>query len=176
MGAAESPARSPELLKTVLARRRPRLPEPGFSVELGVTTVDHYFDTGIGRHQAGRTPRQRRPDGASSTSVTRRVAMGSCGHCRSRSRSRHGRACSIPKWHEGMLAHGYEGVRQIRGSMLRNTMGWSATTGEVAPWGLSADSPMTFTGPSIQRCARRGFAALTPWPRPNGGTASLRGS
>jgi magnesium chelatase subunit H len=38
-----------------------------------------------------------------------------------------------PKWYEGMLAHGYEGVRQIE-VHLTNTMGWSATTGQVQPW------------------------------------------
>jgi magnesium chelatase subunit H len=38
-----------------------------------------------------------------------------------------------PKWYEGMLQHGYEGVRQIEAAVT-NTMGWSATTGQVAPW------------------------------------------
>ena len=38
-----------------------------------------------------------------------------------------------PKWYEGMLEHGYEGVRQIE-VHVTNTMGWSATTGEVQPW------------------------------------------
>ena len=38
-----------------------------------------------------------------------------------------------PKWYEGMLRHGYEGVRQIE-AHVTNTMGWSATTGQVAPW------------------------------------------
>ena len=38
-----------------------------------------------------------------------------------------------PKWYEGMLKHGHEGVRNIE-SHLTNTMGWSATTGQVAPW------------------------------------------
>jgi magnesium chelatase subunit H len=38
-----------------------------------------------------------------------------------------------PKWYEGMLAHGYEGVHQIE-LHLTNTMGWSATTGQVQPW------------------------------------------
>ena len=32
-----------------------------------------------------------------------------------------------------MLAHGYEGVRQIE-SHVTNTLGWSATTGQVSPW------------------------------------------
>ena len=38
-----------------------------------------------------------------------------------------------PKWYEGMLEHGYEGVRQIE-LHITNTMGWSATTGQVQPW------------------------------------------
>jgi magnesium chelatase subunit H len=38
-----------------------------------------------------------------------------------------------PKWYEGMLKHGYEGVRQIE-VHVTNTMGWSATTGQVQPW------------------------------------------
>ena len=38
-----------------------------------------------------------------------------------------------PRWYEGMLKHGYEGVRQIE-AHVTNTMGWSATTGQVAPW------------------------------------------
>ena len=32
-----------------------------------------------------------------------------------------------------MLKHGYEGVRQIE-VHVTNTMGWSATTGQVQPW------------------------------------------
>ena len=38
-----------------------------------------------------------------------------------------------PKWYDGMLKHGYDGVRQIE-AHVTNTMGWSATTGAVAPW------------------------------------------
>ena len=38
-----------------------------------------------------------------------------------------------PKWYEGLLKHGYEGVREIE-AHVTNTMGWSATTGDVAPW------------------------------------------
>ena len=38
-----------------------------------------------------------------------------------------------PKWYEGMLEHGYEGVRQLE-VHVTNTMGWSATTGQVQPW------------------------------------------
>eukprot|EP00850_Spirogloea_muscicola_P020228 SM000210S06742 [mRNA] locus=s210:163176:170627:+ [translate_table: standard] len=38
-----------------------------------------------------------------------------------------------PKWYEGMLSSGYEGVREIE-KRLTNTMGWSATSGQVDNW------------------------------------------
>lgn len=38
-----------------------------------------------------------------------------------------------PKWYEGMLSSGYEGVREIQ-KRLTNTMGWSATSGQVDNW------------------------------------------
>ncbi len=38
-----------------------------------------------------------------------------------------------PKWYESLLKHGYEGVREIE-AHVTNTLGWSATTGEVQPW------------------------------------------
>jgi magnesium chelatase subunit H len=38
-----------------------------------------------------------------------------------------------PRWFEGMLAHGYEGVREIE-SHVTNTFGWSATCRAVPGW------------------------------------------
>jgi magnesium chelatase subunit H len=38
-----------------------------------------------------------------------------------------------PKWYEGMLAHGYEGVREIE-TRVGNTYGWSATANAVEGW------------------------------------------
>ena len=38
-----------------------------------------------------------------------------------------------PKWFEAMLAHGYEGVREIE-TRVGNTYGWSATTNAVEGW------------------------------------------
>ena len=101
------------------------------SVELGVTTVDHYFDTlgGISRAvkaaKGGRSAPiyigdQTRGDGVVRT-LGEQVAL------ETRTRTLN------PKWYEGMLSHGYEGVRQIE-EHVSNTMGWSATTSEVAPW------------------------------------------
>ncbi|MHA7870927.1 MAG: magnesium chelatase subunit H, partial [Hyphococcus sp.] len=100
------------------------------SVELGVTTIDHYFDTlgGIGRAvkraKGSEAPvyigDQTRGGGAVRT-LSEQVAL------ESRARTLN------PKWYEGMLKHGYEGVRQIE-AQVTNTMGWSATTGQVSPW------------------------------------------
>ena len=101
------------------------------SVELGVTTVDHYFDTlggisrAVRRAKGGTAPAvyigdQTRGEGLVRT-LSEQVAL------ETRTRMLN------PKWYEGMLKHGYEGVRQIE-EHVTNTMGWSATTGEVAPW------------------------------------------
>ncbi len=101
------------------------------SIELGVTTVDHYFDTLGGISRAVRRARggqaaavyigdQTRGDGAVRT-LTEQVNL------ETRTRALN------PKWYEGLLKHGYEGVREIE-AHVTNTLGWSATTGEVSPW------------------------------------------
>ncbi len=100
------------------------------SVELGVTTIDHYFDTLGGISRSVRRARgedvpvyigdQTQGDGKVRT-LSEQVAL--------ETRTR----VLNPKWYEGMLKHGYEGVRQIE-AHVTNTMGWSATTGQVAPW------------------------------------------
>ncbi|MGR3491496.1 MAG: cobaltochelatase subunit CobN, partial [Shimia sp.] len=101
------------------------------SVELGVTTVDHYFDTlggiarAVKRARGGTDPAvfigDQTTGGAKVRTLKDQVAL------ETRSRSLN------PKWFEGMLKHGHEGVRQIE-AQVTNTMGWSATTGQVDPW------------------------------------------
>ncbi len=101
------------------------------SVELGVTTIDTYFDTLGGISRAVKRAKggagapvyigdQTRGSGTVRT-LTEQVAL------ETRTRMLN------PKWYEGMLEHGYEGVRQIE-VHLTNTLGWSATTGQVQPW------------------------------------------
>jgi len=125
------------------------------SVELGVTTVDHYFGTlgGISRavqrargervpvyiadHTAGGSGRVR--------TLNEQVAL--------ETRTR----LLNPKWYESMLDHGYEGVRQIE-AHITNTMGWSATTGDVAPWVYQQLSE-TFV---LDEDMRRRLAELNP--------------
>ncbi len=101
------------------------------SIELGVTTVDHYFDTLGGITRAVRRARggsaaavyigdQTRGDGTVRT-LSEQVSL------ETRTRALN------PKWYEALLKHGYEGVREID-AHVTNTLGWSATTGEVSPW------------------------------------------
>ncbi|KAJ8902534.1 hypothetical protein NDN08_006937 [Rhodosorus marinus] len=55
-----------------------------------------------------------------------------------------------PKWYEGMLSSGYEGAREIS-KRLRNTMGWSATSGQVDNW-VYEDANTTFMAdPEMQK-------------------------
>ena len=123
------PVRQAELLKSVLGDVQLAYQNLD-SVELGVTTVDHYFDTlggisrAVSRSKGSEVPvyigDQTRGDGKVRT-LAEQVSL------ETRTRMLN------PKWYEGMLKHGYEGVRQIE-VHVTNTMGWSATTGQVAPW------------------------------------------
>lgn len=99
-------------------------------VEAGVTTLDQYFDSlgGIARAASKENGNnvpvyigdQTRSDGTV-RSLGEQVAL------ETRTRALN------PAWFEGMLKHGYEGVRQIE-AHITNTVGWSATTGQVDPW------------------------------------------
>jgi magnesium chelatase subunit H len=100
------------------------------SVELGVTTIDQYMDTlgGITRAVArsrGEQPAVYIGDQTRGEGLVRTLAEQVALETRTRTLN--------PKWYEGLLAHGYEGVRQIE-QAVTNTMGWSATTGQVSPW------------------------------------------
>ncbi len=102
------------------------------SVEVGVTTIDTYFDTLGGISRAVKKAKgvdkeapiyigdQTKGDGVI-RSLSEQVAL--------ETRTR----VLNPKWYEGMLNNGYEGVRQIE-AHLTHTLGWSATTGQVQPW------------------------------------------
>ena len=101
------------------------------SVELGVTSVDHYFDTlgGIAAAVKRAKNGQETPiyigdqtrGGAKVRTLREQVAL------ETRARSLN------PKFYEPLLNHGHEGVRQIE-AHITNTVGWSATTGTVEPW------------------------------------------
>ena len=100
------------------------------SVEVGVTTIDHYFDSlgGVARavsSAAGKTVPVYIGDQTHSVGKVRTLDEQVALESRTRMLN--------PAWYEGMLKHGYEGVQQID-AHLKNTVGWSATTGQVSPW------------------------------------------
>ncbi len=100
------------------------------SVEVSITSVDHYFDTlgGISRavkQAGGKDVPVYVGDQTTGTGKVRALAEQVALETRTRTLN--------PKWYEALLDHGYEGVRQIE-SHVTNTFGWSATTGQVEPW------------------------------------------
>lgn len=124
------------------------------SVELGVTSVDHYFDTLGGISRAVKRAKgaeaaiyigdQTRGEGKVRT-LKDQIAL------ETRSRSLN------PKFFESLLNHGHEGVRQIE-AHVTNTMGWSATTGQVEHWVYQRISE-TFV---LDEAMRRRLSRLNP--------------
>jgi magnesium chelatase subunit H len=129
-GRAGRPMQHAKLLNSVLADVQLTYQNLD-SVELGVTTVDTYFDTlgginsAVRRARGGRSAPVYIADHTGGNGMIRTLAEQVGLETRTRTLN--------PKWYEGMLQHGYEGVRQIE-THVTNTMGWSATTGEVQPW------------------------------------------
>ncbi len=100
------------------------------SVELGVTTIDHYIDTlgGVAKsveRARGKASPVYIGDQTQGSGKVRTLAEQVALETRTRVLN--------PRWFEGQLKHGAEGVRQIE-AQVTNTLGWSATTGEVQPW------------------------------------------
>lgn len=100
------------------------------SVELGVTQLDYYFDTlgGINsmvKRARGKAVPTYIGDQTRGAETVRTLQEQVALETRTRMLN--------PKWYEGQLKHGYEGVRSIETS-ITNTLGWSATTGQVSPW------------------------------------------
>jgi len=101
------------------------------SVELGITTIDHYAD-GLGamsrsitRARGGEAAPVYISDQTSGTGKVRTLNEQVSLETRTRVLN--------PAWYEDMLKHGYEGVRNIE-FQVTNTFAWSATTGQVDPW------------------------------------------
>jgi len=100
------------------------------SSEISLTDVSHYFDSDPTKLVQGL-----RTDGKMPASY---VADTTTANAQVRSLSETVRLDARtkmlnPKWYEGMLGSGYEGVREIQ-KRLTNTMGWSATAGAVDNW------------------------------------------
>ena len=125
------------------------------SVELGVTDIDQYVDAlgGIARSAARAKGGASAPiyivDATQGAAKVRTLAEQVDLETRTRMLN--------PVWYEGMLKHGFEGVRHIE-SHVTTTMGWSATTGQVAPWIYQRISETYLLDPAM----RERLAALNP--------------
>ena len=100
------------------------------SSEISLTDVSHYFDSDptklvSGLRDDGRVPASFIADTTTANAQVR--TLGSQVRLDARTKLLN------PKWYEGMLSSGYEGVREIQ-KRLTNTMGWSATASAVDNW------------------------------------------
>jgi len=130
------------------------------SVELGVTTVDTYFDTLGGITRAMKSAKAARGTEGPDAPVYIADATRGSGTVRTLSEqvALETRTRTLnPKFYEALLAHGYEGVRHLE-TQITNTFAWSATTGQVQPW-VYQQLAKTFV---LDDAMRERLAALNP--------------
>merc|ERR1712159_203963 len=100
------------------------------SSEISLTDVSHYFDSDPTKLVAGLRKDGKRPTALIADTTTANAQVRTLGETvRLDARTK----LLNPKWYEGMLNSGYEGVREIQ-KRLTNTVGWSATSGMVDNW------------------------------------------
>ncbi len=109
------------------------------SSEISLTDVSHYFDSDPTKVVANLRGDGKQPSSYVADTTTANAQVRSLSETvRLDSRTK----LLNPKWYEGMLSHGYEGVRELS-KRLVNTVGWSATAGAVDNW-VYEDSNDTF--------------------------------
>ena len=100
------------------------------SSEISLTDVSHYFDSDPTNVIANLRTDGKKPNSYMADTTTANAQVRTLSETvRLDTRTK----LLNPKWYEGMLNHGYEGVREIS-KRLVNTMGWSATAGAVDNW------------------------------------------
>ena len=100
------------------------------SSEISLTDVSHYFDSDPTKlvqslRKDGKKPGSYIADTTTANAQVRTLAETVRLDARTKLLN--------PKWYEGMMKSGYEGVREIE-KRLTNTVGWSATSGQVDNW------------------------------------------
>ncbi|CAM6085668.1 unnamed protein product [Calypogeia fissa] len=100
------------------------------SSEISLTDVSHYFDSDPTKLVQNLRADGKKPNAYIADTTTANAQVRSLAETvRLDARTK----MLNPKWYEGMLTSGYEGVREIE-KRLTNTMGWSATSGQVDNW------------------------------------------
>ncbi|MZP29329.1 magnesium chelatase subunit H [Heliobacterium undosum] len=100
------------------------------SSEVGIVDIDHYYEYLGGVSAAVKSIRGEKPNVLVADTTTPKVQIR---YLEEMVRFETRTKTLNPKWYEGMLKHGYEGVREIQ-SRVDNTFGWSATTDAVDNW------------------------------------------
>eukprot|EP00561_Arcocellulus_cornucervis_P000477 CAMPEP_0185825574 /NCGR_PEP_ID=MMETSP1322-20130828/31112_1 /TAXON_ID=265543 /ORGANISM="Minutocellus polymorphus, Strain RCC2270" /LENGTH=1413 /DNA_ID=CAMNT_0028523297 /DNA_START=32 /DNA_END=4273 /DNA_ORIENTATION=+ len=97
------------------------------SSEISITDVSHYYDSDPTKVVESLRDDKKKPMSLMADTTTANAQVRTLSETvRLDARTK----LLNPKFYEGMLSTGYEGVREIQ-KRLRNTMGWSATAGEV---------------------------------------------
>ena len=109
------------------------------SSEISLTDVSHYFDSDPTKLVASLRSDGKKPASYIADTTTANAQVRTLSETvRLDARTK----LLNPKWYEGMLSHGYEGVRELS-KRLVNTTGWSATAGAVDNW-IYEDTNETF--------------------------------
>lgn len=124
------------------------------SFEMGISDVDHYYEYLGGVSKAVEKLKGARPSVMVADAFSTGDRLASLEQMvRLETRAK----LLNPKWYEAMLAHGYEGVREIE-ARLSNTYGWSATNNAVENW-VYDDAAAVFL---LDETMRQRMAAANP--------------
>lgn len=135
---ADGAVHSPELLDACLATCSAAFQNLD-STEIGLADVDHYYEYLGGLAVATKAIRGEAPQAYLADTITPDMAVRTVEETlRIETRTR----LLNPRWYEGMLQHGYQGVHEIA-TRLDNTFGWSATADAVDEW-IYTDAADTF--------------------------------
>ncbi|ERN40741.1 magnesium chelatase, H subunit [Rubidibacter lacunae KORDI 51-2] len=116
------------------------------SSEISLSDVSHYFDSDPTKVVQGLRGDSAKPAAYIADTTTANAQVRSLSETvRLDARTK----LLNPKWYEGMLNHGYEGVRELS-KRLVNTMGWSATADAVDNW-VYEDANDTFVADDAMR-------------------------
>ncbi|WP_338463021.1 magnesium chelatase subunit H [Synechococcus elongatus IITB7] len=117
------------------------------SSEISLTDVSHYFDSDPTKLVASLREDGKKPASFIADTTTANAQVRTLNETvRLDSRTK----LLNPKWYEGMLNSGYEGVREIA-KRLNYTSGWSATAGAVDNWVYEEANTTFISDPEMQK-------------------------
>lgn len=117
------------------------------SSEISITDVSHYYDSDPTKVVQGLRDDKKKPMSLMADTTTANAQVRTLSETvRLDARTK----LLNPKFYEGMLSTGYEGVREIQ-KRLRNTMGWSATAGEVDNFVFEDANDTFINDPAMQQ-------------------------